>query len=334
MNPEGSNQRQSLRVQVLLIAGLYALGLSADESSGLGDALERLNQMSTAMSQMTYQGTFVYVQGSLVETMRITHVVDEDGIHERLVAESGPQRELWRDASGVQWIAKDSRAVVREPSPNRSYFPEVSPDAIKQAKDYYDLRVGGLEPLAGRLGRRLSISPRDEYRYGYNLWLENPSGLLLKWELFQEAARPLARLMFTDIRIGQEVDRGELKSNEPMDEYKTRASELPENQEVTHAKPRWAPTSLPPGFKLTLHRRQQKDDPDLFQHLVYSDGIATVSVYVERVQKGSAPPSGTSRLGTTHAFSRSDGDVQITVVGDVPAITVEEIGRAVTKTSP
>ena len=334
MNPKGSKYGCCLQARVILIAVLFASNLSADDGDALTQAMDRLNQMSMAMSQMTYQGTFVYVQGSLVETMRITHVVDENGIHERLVAETGPQRELLRDSNSVQWIAKDSRAVVRDPAYSRSYFPEVSASAAEQAAANYEIRLGGVEPLAGHLGRKLSILPNDEYRYGYTLWLEEPSGLLLKWELFQEQARPLARLMFTDIRIGREVDRSELKSAERMEDYRTHASDLPENQEVTNAKPRWAPAILPAGFRLTSHRREQKRNPEIFQHLVYSDGIATVSVYVERVPSGEAQPGGTSRLGTTHAFSRSDSGMQITVIGDVPAITVEEIGRAVTQTSP
>lgn len=334
MIPPGSKRRFGLRAAALLIAGLILGSLEAQDSADSKAAIDRLNQMSMAMSQLTYQGTFVYVQGSLVETMRITHVVDEDGIHERLVAQTGPQRELWRDAGGVSWVAKDSRAVVRDPAFNRSYFPEVRPGAVEQAAKYYRISLGGVEPLAGRLGRKLSIVPKDDYRYGYTLWLEEPSGLLLKWELFENQARPLARLMFTDIRIGREVDRNELQSTEAMEDYQTRPSDLPEKQEVTHAKPMWAPSSLPPGFGLTSHRRQEKQSADLFQHLVYSDGIATVSVYVEKAVDGRSPPSGTSRLGTTHAFSRRADGLQITVIGDVPAATVEEIGEAVTRNTP
>ncbi len=332
--PSGSAVHAVLRMPLLLIAGLIATSLAAQENSEFNEAVDRLNRMSVAMSQMTYQGTFVYVQGSLVETMRITHVVDDDGIHERLVAETGRQRELWRDSSGVQWIAKDSREVVLDPALNRSYFPEMTAGDLKAAANHYEISLGGLEPLAGRLGRQLNIVPRDEYRYGYTLWLEDPSCLLLKWEIYEQRARPLARLMFTDIRVGQEVDLDELRASNAMDGFQTHLSKLPEKQEITRAKPRWAPAKLPPGFKLTAHRRQQKQAADLFQHLVYSDGIATVSVYVEPAIEGQQPPQGTSRLGTTHAFSRHSEGMQITVVGDVPAITVREIGMSVAANAP
>ncbi len=316
-----------------MLAALVATSVVADDESDHAAAIERLDQMSMAMSQMSYQGTFVYVQGALVETMRITHVVDQDGIHERLVAVTGPQRELWRDAEGLRWMDKERQSVVSDTSFKRSYFPDVSSRDLEQAAQHYRISLGGLEPIAGRLGRKLSIAPRDEYRYGYTIWLEEPSGLLLKWELYQDMARPLARLMFTDIRLGQEVDVTELSAPGEMAQYATQRSDIPHNQEITRAAPRWAPKTLPPGFELTAHHRQDKRSPSLYQHLVYSDGMATVSVYVEAADSNGLS-AGTSRLGTTHAFSRSESGVQITVLGDVPAITVEQIGRAVSLTTP
>lgn len=335
MNLAGSNYLSGLRVQVLVIAGLLASPVAADEAEEFAEAARRLNQMSMAMSQMSYQGNFVYIQGSkLFEAMRITHIVDENGIHERLVAQSGTQRELWRDASGVRWIAKEQSAVIRDPAFKRSYFPDVTPAAIEQAAPYYNVNLGGLEQLAGRNGRKLSILPSDDFRYGYNLWLEEPSGFLLKWELFENSARPLAQLVFTDIRIGREVDASELQVPKQMEQYSMHPSSLPARQEVTRAKPLWSPSKLPPGFKLTTHRRQEKNASEPFQHLVYSDGIATVSVYVERAEEGNSSSGETSRLGTTHAFSRNAEGWQITVVGDVPAVTVEEIGNSVAQNTP
>lgn len=334
MSPAGCENRFLARQAIgLLFAFCASFSLYAQEPD-FAEAIERLNQMSMAMSQMSYQGTFVYVQDALVETMRITHVVDENGIHERLVAQTGPQREVLRDSQNVHWVAKDRRAIVSDTNVNRGFFPNVTPGALEQAADHYRVQMGGLEPLAGRLGRKISITPRDKYRYGYTLWLEEPTGLLLRWELYENKAQPLARLMFTDLRIGQEVDRAELRSAVSLDEFQTHSTDLPEKQSVTSAEPRWAPSRLPPGFRLTSHRREDKNSASLFQHLVYTDGIATVSVYVEEATAGQAPPGGGSRHGTTHAYSRMDGEIQITIVGDVPAVTVEEIAWAVAPHKP
>ena len=316
---------------------LLAIGLASNlyaQDDDLSLAIDKLKRMSIAMSQMSYQGTFVYVQGNMVETMRVTHVVDDTGIYERLVAQSGPQREILRDSNSVHWVAKDQRSVISDPVINRGFLPNVNPEALKQAAEHYEIAFGGLEPLAGRQARKLSITPRDKYRYGYTLWLEEPSGLLLRWELFENSSQPIARLMFTDIRIGQEVDRNELRTAAPIEDYQSKSSELPLKQSLSSSEPRWMPSRLPPGFQLTSHRREEKHSPSIFQHLVFSDGIATVSVYVEEVAAGQSPMAGGSLHGTTNAHSRKDGEMQITVVGDVPAITVEEIAWAVAPNSP
>lgn len=334
MNPWQFNGGLGMQLRAAMLAVLFVTSAVADEPSDHAAAVARLDQMSMAMSQMSYQGTFVYVQGALVETMRITHVVDQDGIHERLVAVTGPQREVWRDSSGVRWITKERQSVVADPSFKRSYFPDVTSRDLERAADHYRITLGELEPIAGRLGRKLNIVPLDKYRYGYTMWLEEPSGLLLKWEIYEDSARPLARLMFTDISLGQEVDLAELSAPGDMAQYSTHNSDIPHNQEITRSAPVWVPAQLPPGFDLTTHRRQGKRSPVPFQHLVYSDGVAAVSIYVEQAPNSGGPPVGTSRLGTTHAFSRNEAGMQITVVGDVPAITVEEIGRAVSLNTP
>ena len=72
----------------------------------------------------------------------------------------------------------------------------------------------------------------------------------------------------------------------------------------------------------------------IYEHLVYSDGLAAVSVYIERSDPESSPETGFRQLGTTHAFSRLADDMLITVVGDVPSITVRTIADAVVKASP
>ena len=171
--------------------------------------------------------------------------------------------------------------------------------------------------------------PKDKYRYGYSLWLEEHSGLLLKWELIDSKQKPLAILMFTDVRLGSEVDVKELKSTTQLKKFKTVASELPSGRGLSKTTPRWQPDHLPPGFQLTAHRYFGQQDQGVYEHLVYSDGLATISVYIESASPDAKAEAGVNRLGTTHAFSRISNDMLITVVGDVPAITVKFIGNAV-----
>ena len=312
---------------LLLVAVLFSAGPAlAGERVEPRQMLER---MTTAMSQMTYQGTFVYIQGDNVETMRITHVSDQEGMRERLVAVSGPPREVLRDSSGVRWVLADDRSVFEDSGFNRSFFPELPLDLNAQTERSYSLKLGSRARIAGHYARNLKVLPKDKYRYGYSLWLEEHSGLLLKWELIDSKHKPLAILMFTDVRLGSEVDVKELKSTTQLKKFKTVASELPSGRGLSKTTPRWQPDHLPPGFQLTAHRYFGQQDQGVYEHLVYSDGLATISVYIESISADSDTQAGVNRLGTTHAFSRISDDMLITVVGDVPAITVKFIGNAV-----
>jgi sigma-E factor negative regulatory protein RseB len=317
-----------------LVAVLLGLSLAAVASSS-DDAGHWVERMSAAMSQMSYQGTFVYVQGDQVESMRITHVSDEKGVRERLVSVSGAQREILRDSNGVRWVQGDDHSVMEDPSFGRSFFPEIPLKTSDEAGVSYQFELGEKSRIAGHSGRKVRIIPRDQYRYGYNLWLEEQSALLLKWELLDSNQKRLAKLMFTDLRLGSEVDLQELKSTSQLQEFKTLESSLPPGSSLSHSKPKWQAGKLPPGFRLTAHRYLGKKSQEVYEHMVYSDGLAAVSVYVEGNSDGlQAKDTGISRMGTTHAFSRVADDVLITVVGDVPAATVRAIGESVKYRSP
>ena len=323
---------RAMAATLLLVAVLFSAGPAL-----AGEAVEprqMLERMTAAMSQMTYQGTFVYIQGDNVETMRITHVSGRDGVRERLVAVSGTPREVLRDSSGVRWVLADDRSVFEDPAFNNSFFPELPLDQNDQTELSYSLKHGSRARIAGHYARNLKVLPKDKYRYGYSLWLEEHSGLLLKWELIDSKQKSLAKLMFTDVRLGSEVDVKELKPTTELKKFKTVESELPSGRGLSKTAPRWQPDRLPQGFQLTAHRYFGQQDQGVYEHLVYSDGLATVSVYIESADPESNPQAGVKRLGTTHAFSRMTDDMLITVVGDVPAITVKFIADAVKIASP
>jgi sigma-E factor negative regulatory protein RseB len=298
------------------------------------DPLQWLERMTAAMSQMSYQGTFVYVQGDEVVTMRITHVADDAGVRERLVAMSGAPREVLRDSSGVRWVLGDDHSVLQDQAFSRSFFPQLPTDERDQTERSYALKLGGTERIAGQSVRNLQVVPRDDYRYGYSLWLEHHSALLLKWQLIDSNGQALAKLMFTDIRMGSEVDPDELNSSSSLKKFRTVESRLPAGRGLAQTTPHWRPARLPPGFELTAHRYFGPQDSGMYEHLVYSDGFAAVSVYVESGSSEGAQDPGLSRHGTTHAFSKTAGGVLITVIGDVPAATVQLIGDAVVAAAP
>lgn len=293
------------------------------------DVFQWLDRMSAAMNQMHYQGTFVYVQGDSVETVRITHMVDEKGSHERLMSVSGTPREVVSDAEGVRWIAGEDRTVMADSTVGRSFFPELPMGGIAEAAVSYQFTLQDEQRIANHSARRIEIQPRDQYRYGYRLWLEAQSGLLLQWELIGTKGESLAKLMFTELKMGSEVDPSELHAPGEGKDTARRARAAVSAESASKTRPDWQAGRLPPGFRLTSHRQNDAGQEAVYEHLVYSDGIVAVSVYVEPRDKGSELVQGMSMMGTTNALTRAVNGEVVTVLGDVPVDTIKMIGESV-----
>ena len=293
------------------------------------DVFQWLDRMSAAMNQMHYQGTFVYVQGDSVETVRITHVVDDKGSHERLMSVSGTPREVVSDAEGVRWIAGEDRTVMADSMVGRSFFPELPMGGIAEAAGSYQFTLQDEQRIANHSARRIDIQPRDQYRYGYRLWLEARSGLLLQWELIGTKGESLAKLMFTELKMGSEVDPSELRAPGAGKDTAQQKPAAASAESASKTKPDWQVGQLPSGFRLTSHRQNDAGQEAVYEHLVYSDGIVAVSVYVEPQDKSSELVQGMSMMGTTNALTRAVNGEVVTVLGDVPVATIKMIGESV-----
>jgi sigma-E factor negative regulatory protein RseB len=304
---------------------LIAVNMAAHADGG--EARKWLERMSGAMNHLDYQGTFVYVRGDLMETMRITHVVEDEGVRERLYSVTGARREIIRDQQGIRCVLGEDQPMLHDAVTTGVLFPGFPLEELQTQHPSYRYEMGGTARIAGHMGRRLTIVPGDRFRYGYELWLETKTGLLLKWVLFDANRNALAKLVFTELRLGNDIDHAELESSLPAEAFTELPSPMPSRQVMTRSSPEWEPESLPPGFRLATHRHQV-DGESVFEHLVYSDGLASVSVYIESNHGEPTIAPGLNRIGTTNAFTRLLGDRQLTVIGEVPAVTVRTIGDA------
>jgi len=309
---------------------LFLLTVSAAALAGPGsEASQWLERMASAMSNMSYQGTFVYMKGDAMETMRITHVVEDGVVRERLYSIDGPHREIIRDQNGVRCVLGDDKAIVEDLFTANQIYPQIPFEELDNPDSPYAFETGGRGRMAGYQARRVAILPQDKFRYGYDLWLEESSGLLLKWVLYDADRKALAKLMFTSLSLGSDIDQAELYSGTPSGEFVRLESPMP-RKSLVRSQPYWQARQLPAGFRLTAHNRVEKNGHSVFEHLVYSDGLASVSVYIEDESVESrAGAHGSSRLGTANAFSRHIGQKHVTVIGEVPSVTVRVIGDAV-----
>lgn len=312
---------------------LVALVCLSGIASAAEDAHDWLRQMSEAGQRLNYRGTFVYLHQGRLEAMRIIHRAGAGGEQERLMALTGEAREVLRDQERVTCILPKSKAVMIDRSLPRKPFPAALPRDLGNLSASYEFLIEDEDRVAGLPARAILIQPRDAFRYGYRLWLDRESRLLLKSELIDTEGRAVEQMMFTDIEVLDAVPEAELQSALQGEDYTRKGHDRPAESEpvaaaATDAAGAWTVTALPPGFMLTLRNRHALPSAaGEVEHLVFSDGLATVSVYIE--PPGEADLSGVSGMGAVNALGLRQGGHQITVVGEVPRPTVERIAESV-----
>ncbi len=307
---------------LLTIAGTLA---NAD-SATVHDWLQR---MADAMQTADYQGTFVYVHDGELESMRITHVHDDSGSRERLVSVTGALREIVRENDELRCVFPDNQTMLVDASAGAPLVPLIPSEELRRQNGQYRFTLGSRARVAGRDAQQLVIMPVDEFRYGYELWVDVEYGVLLKSILREAENRVVAKLMFTDIRFGSAVDIAELRPQSSPERFVSVPMGVPAGEPASIGEPpRWHASRPPPGFKLAGHRHV-KDSVDgraprrVYEHLVYSDGLASVSIYVETLPAGQSSVSGFTRVGAMNAYSRQRDNLLITAIGEVPNATLQ-----------
>lgn len=314
------------------VAALCLGGAALAQEDAGQNAHEWLRQMSTASQNLNYRGTFVYLHQGRLEAMRIIHRAAEGGEQERLVALTGDAREVIRDKERVTCILPKSKAVMVDRSLPRKPFPAALPRDLGDLADNYEFLVQGEDRVSGLPARGILIRPRDAYRYGYRLWLDRDNGLLLKSELLDAGGAAVEQMMFTDIEVLDRVPEADLQPALQGEDYtrqRHRAQPPAAESAAAAGNGEWTVAGLPPGFMLTHRSRHAlpASSGGEVEHLVFSDGLATVSVYIE--PQGESGLSGASSMGAVNALGLRQGGHQITVVGEVPRLTVERIGESV-----
>jgi len=319
-----------MRPSLLALTLVTAPGLvSAAASDDAGRWLER---MSKASQSLNYTGTFVYQHQGGLEAMRIVHAVGGRGERERLLSLTGPKREVLRDNQIVTCILGDSRSVHVNKSRPRTPFPIRFPKELMQLEKYYAFKVEGDDRVAGRDCRVVVVKPRDRLRYGRRLCVHEDSHLLLRSELTGPDGRSIEQVMFTSVEFPARIEDSALLPDLSGADFNwQREPEQQPEPSAPTADSKWKMFNVPAGFMLTDHswHHLSADEPGV-EHWVYSDGLASLSVYVEAAGKGEEQHyGGVSHRGALNAYGTMIKGYYVTVVGEVPRQTVEMIGKSV-----
>ncbi len=289
-----------------------------------------LEKMHSAVHGLSYEGIFVYGQHNQISSMKIIHSVDKNGERERLISMDGSGREVIRNNNKVTCYLPDRNSVVVQKSRPRSIFPPRFPIDINTLQKNYYLSLDGKGKVAGYISQKINILPKDNFRYGYHLWVEEKTGLLLKTHLVVEDDTPVEQFMFTQLHFHDQIPDALLQPG--IDSSKFNWFEAPAKKQHAENKAvrNWRVKHLPAGFRPDMKRMTTLPENLMpVEHLIFSDGLATVSVFIEEMMDSENNLRGGSHMGAVHAFGRALDDFYVTVIGEVPFVTVKMIGESV-----
>jgi sigma-E factor negative regulatory protein RseB len=282
-----------------------------------------------ATQTLSYEGEFIYAHDTHLDAMRIVHSADHNSPAERLVSLSGPAREVVRRGDKVTCTFSDHRSVLVERRQPRDFVTLTLSEPVETIARHYEFKYLEDDRVAGRAARVIRIQPRKPDRHSYQLWVDAATNLLLRSAVIDGNGKVLEQVMFTEIVIGGKIPANSLEPEVDGEGFTwyTNEKQPTESRSGDEAlRVRW----VPEGFTLKeLHTQKRASGRKPVHHVVYSDGLAMVSVFVEEISTEEPPLQGYSTLGAVNAFSRLQARHQVTVVGEVPQATVRRIAESV-----
>jgi sigma-E factor negative regulatory protein RseB len=308
--------------------GLVVASLAVAPAVHGQEASAWLQRAAGAARGLNYVGTIVYEHGGRVETSRLVHLLESGSEFEKLTNLDGPAREVVRNNDLVRCYYPDAKIIRIEPRSFRNAFPSLLPQQLNALAAHYFFRKGELARVAGMETQAYVFEPKDGLRYGHKFWADIATGLLLKARLLNEKNEPIEQFAFTDIQIVAKLDHDLVKPSFSSVAADWQVRESPPG-EVQPQETGWVVKDLPAGFaKVVEGFRTLRGKSAPVAHLVFSDGLVAVSVFVE-----AAPPSpqpvGLSQQGGINVYSRQLDDHLVTVLGEAPGATVRQIAYSV-----
>ena len=335
------HERVSSFQRRLLLAAMLTLAMGAawvapanageaTEKLPLADARAWLLRIHNAASQRNYQGTLVTSAGGQISSSRVAHYADGTQSYERVEMLDGQARQVLRHNDRVVTLWPTSKLAQVEQRDVVALFPAVLTGSDDQLFERYEMRAEGSARLAGLDATVFLLKPRDAWRFAQRLWAAQDSGLLLRADVLAADGRIIESSAFTDVTIGVKAQPDSvLLPMKRLDGYKVAHAAL---QRTALEAEGWRLQAPVPGFRqLSCVKRSFDASPADVLQTIFSDGLTHVSVFVEPLQP-ERQRAGHAALGATHTLTMPLGTAWITVMGDVPLVTLKQFITALERT--
>ena len=318
-------------LRVLLVAWLALAGVN---SYAADDAWFVLQKSAHAARELNYQGVFVYQNGKQSRSVQITHMNNAGQELTRNVVldnnitsgKANQPREVYSQGKDIVIFRPENQKMVIEKRRGQNLFPAMLPTDLVAIKTSYTARLGALEYVAGREAQIVELVPNDAFRYSYKIWADTEYGLLLKMTLLDSKNLTLEQIEFNQLSMLNSHDENWFKPQIDVQKSYVMQDATAVNQ-ITND---WIVSELPTGYAKVDHRTVVVPGKTVpVDQIIFSDGIASISLFIEPLTKGTHPKMGHMQIGSTNICANVINGYQLTVVGEVPAATVMQIAKAV-----
>ena len=306
--------------QAALVAAVLLPGpLFAEQMESAHDLMAR---MAKASRELNYSGVFTYEHRGNLTSAKLIHEVREGKIYERLLHMDGTQRDAVSRSDNLDCLRTGDMLL-------RGNAYKINNENYSRLKDFYEFHIKGDGRIANRQVSMVHVLPRDRYRYGYVVAIDKESGLLLQSVLMSHTGKPLERFQFVDISIGE--SRPEMDSQIKGDQFGNidQADCVESNRKVDIPQSMWQLNWLPPGFVLASYQSPGEDGQE---SLMYTDGLAVFSIFIDSVQGNTLPPVDAKLGATVAVLTKADingHQYAICVVGEIPRGTANQVASAI-----
>ncbi|MEO0573944.1 MAG: MucB/RseB C-terminal domain-containing protein [Pseudomonadota bacterium] len=323
-------------IRVLTVClSVLSSGVVAQTAADQTSPNELLRDIGEALEQVSYQGTLIRSVDGKIDTMHVLHSNDDGVIREKLVSMDGEGREVLRNGDELICLLPQQKVklIDNNVSPSNAFVR--LPMVINELGNFYVLESKGMDRVAGRTARRFFIKPQDAFRYGHRLWVDEETLLPLRMQLVSRT-RIIEEIRFAAITIGEEIPASLFASDIDSSDFRVirAAASMEKDQRSTQISLAEAPGDSDidnwprepsPGFRLRATQSQMVTiNGRTAQRLVFSDGLATVSVFITTQPAAENDPvSKVSRMGAASSYQRRIGDQLVTLVGEVPIETLK-----------
>ena len=223
----------------------------------------------------------------------------------------------------------DSMTVKVDKQPGQQAFPAVLPRQFKELTENYSISRGEVERVGGYTCQIIVLQPKDRMRYGHRLWADMNTGMLLKAKTINERNEVVEQFAFTQLQIGGNISRDRVRSSFSRESRGWRVEDSAATN-ANLAEAGWSIRAKPSGFRTVAELVRTLGGISGVGHIVLSDGLAAVSVFIEPAAgKQPVPQAGLVRQGAINVYMRPLGGYWVTVIGEAPAESVKYIANAV-----